>query len=142
MNAFLLNIFRNGHHCAVELLLVEAAPPIYVQGIVCSLKESFGFIERADKVNEVCARLSTIFCELNVFCFSETGILGLLHLLRGIFLFSCRYSFTTVSFKVILVIFCLEMTCSLLFMPAMYVDLDNPSQNTPSRVGSNVSRID
>jgi hypothetical protein len=45
---------RNGQHCAVELLLVEASPPAYVQGIVCSLKESFGFIERADKVNEVC----------------------------------------------------------------------------------------
>ncbi|XP_028402725.1 cold shock domain-containing protein E1-like [Dendronephthya gigantea] len=50
---FTLENKRNGHHCAVELLLVKAAPPVYVQGIVCSLKESFGFIERADKVNEI-----------------------------------------------------------------------------------------
>ncbi|CAB3989658.1 cold shock domain-containing E1-like [Paramuricea clavata] len=50
---FILENKRNGQHCAVELLLVEAAPPVYVQGIVCSLKESFGFIERADKVNEI-----------------------------------------------------------------------------------------
>ncbi len=51
---YFINTYRNGQHCAVELSLVEAAPPAYVQGIVCSLKESFGFIERADKVNEVC----------------------------------------------------------------------------------------
>lgn len=50
---FILENKRNGRHCAVELLLVEAAPPVYVHGIVCSLKESFGFIERADKVNEI-----------------------------------------------------------------------------------------
>ena len=54
MTKTILNTCRNGHHYAVELFLVEAAPPVYVQGIVCALKESFGFIERADKVNEVC----------------------------------------------------------------------------------------
>ena len=54
MTKTILNTCRNGHHYAVDLFLVEAAPPVYVQGIVCALKESFGFIERADKVNEVC----------------------------------------------------------------------------------------
>ena len=47
------SLYRNGSASAVELTLVEAAPPNIVQGIVCSLKESFGFIERADKVSEV-----------------------------------------------------------------------------------------
>ena len=61
-----LNACRNGHHYAVEVLLVEAAPPVYVQGIVCALKESFGFIERADKVNEVCAKF-----EIQIFRFSS-----------------------------------------------------------------------
>ncbi|XP_046857099.1 cold shock domain-containing protein E1-like isoform X1 [Xenia sp. Carnegie-2017] len=50
---YILENKRNGQCCAVELLLLEALPPVYVQGIVCSLKESFGFIDRADKVNEV-----------------------------------------------------------------------------------------
>ncbi|XP_046861395.1 uncharacterized protein LOC124454663 isoform X2 [Xenia sp. Carnegie-2017] len=50
---YILESKRNGQCCAVELLLLEALPPVYVQGIVCSLKESFGFIDRADKVNEV-----------------------------------------------------------------------------------------
>ena len=41
--------FRNGN---VRATSIELAEPRY-QGVVCSMKESFGFIERADVVKEV-----------------------------------------------------------------------------------------
>ena len=38
---------------ARKITLVERAPPKRFLGIVTAMKESFGFIERADKVKEV-----------------------------------------------------------------------------------------
>ena len=49
--------FRNGSHRATN---IELAEPRF-QGVVCSMKESFGFIERADVVKEV--RPIMIACE-------------------------------------------------------------------------------
>lgn len=98
---------------------------MYVHGIVCSLKESFGFIERADIVNEVCVLylcLCIVFQDLSGI-FAAVNLDLTVHLPHyfAIFLCYCRYSSTTVSFKVILVIFYLVMMYSLLFMNAMYV---------------------
>ena len=95
------------------MLLVEAAPPAYVQGIVCSLKESFGFIERADKVNEVCSILLPVLND------RITKLVTLLYL--NIPFFFYRYFFTIVSFREILMICYLVMMCSLLYTTAMYV---------------------
>lgn len=44
---------RNGNIQARKLELVNVPPPSKYQGVVCSLKDSFGFIERADAVKEI-----------------------------------------------------------------------------------------
>ncbi|XP_072173576.1 cold shock domain-containing protein E1-like [Diadema setosum] len=44
---------RNGHMQARQLRLLESAQVPRYQGVVCSMKESFGFIERADAVKEI-----------------------------------------------------------------------------------------
>ncbi|XP_030856208.1 cold shock domain-containing protein E1-like isoform X2 [Strongylocentrotus purpuratus] len=44
---------RNGNMQARNLRLLESAQVPRYQGVVCSMKESFGFIERADAVKEI-----------------------------------------------------------------------------------------
>lgn len=42
-----------GNLGACHIRLENPAHPIKYQGVVCSMKESFGFIERADVVKEI-----------------------------------------------------------------------------------------
>lgn len=44
---------RNGNIQARRIELVAPTPPPRCQGVVCSMKDSFGFIERADVVKEI-----------------------------------------------------------------------------------------
>lgn len=44
---------RNGNIQARKIELVAPTPPPRCQGVVCSMKDSFGFIERADVVKEI-----------------------------------------------------------------------------------------
>ena len=45
--------FRNGTVRAVEIRLINPKAPERCQGVLCSLKEGYGFIERADVVREI-----------------------------------------------------------------------------------------
>lgn len=45
-------VFR-GNLGATHVRLENPAHPVKYQGVVCSMKESFGFIERADVVKEI-----------------------------------------------------------------------------------------
>lgn len=44
---------RNGNVCARQIKLVQAAEPETIQGVVCAMKDSYGFIERGDVVKEI-----------------------------------------------------------------------------------------
>lgn len=44
---------RNGNIQARKVTLVEPKEPLRFQGVVCSMKDSFGFIERSDVVREI-----------------------------------------------------------------------------------------
>lgn len=44
---------RSGNLAARNVRLENPAHPVRYQGVVCSMKESFGFIERADVVKEI-----------------------------------------------------------------------------------------
>lgn len=46
------DLFR-GNLGAYHIRLENPAHPVKYQGVVCSMKESFGFIERADVVKEI-----------------------------------------------------------------------------------------
>lgn len=48
-----LNYFFRGNLGASHVRLENPAHPVKYQGVVCSMKESFGFIERADVVKEI-----------------------------------------------------------------------------------------
>jgi cold shock CspA family protein len=45
--------FRSGNLAARNARLENPAHPVRYQGVVCSMKDSFGFIERADVVKEI-----------------------------------------------------------------------------------------
>lgn len=45
--------FYRGLFRAMHVRLENPAHPVKYQGVVCSMKESFGFIERADVVKEI-----------------------------------------------------------------------------------------
>lgn len=49
---YLINFFR-GNLGACHVRLENPKHPVKYQGVVCSLKDSFGFIERADVVKEI-----------------------------------------------------------------------------------------
>ena len=51
-NVFLVTL-RNGNIRARKVKLVEAVELEKVQGVVCSMKDTFGFIERSDVVREI-----------------------------------------------------------------------------------------
>lgn len=46
-------MFFRGNLGACHVRLENPAHPVQYQGVVCSMKESFGFIERADVVKEI-----------------------------------------------------------------------------------------
>lgn len=46
-------MFSRGNLGACHIRLENPAHPVKYQGVVCSMKESFGFIERADVVKEI-----------------------------------------------------------------------------------------
>ena len=48
-----MKICSSGNLGARYIRLENAAHPVRYQGVVCSLKESFGFIERGDVVREI-----------------------------------------------------------------------------------------
>lgn len=56
--------FRNGNLHARKLELVEPKLTKY-QGVVCSMKDSFGFIERADVVKEIFFHYSEYMGNIN-----------------------------------------------------------------------------
>ena len=61
-----LSIFRNGNLHARKVEPVEA--PLKLQkfeGVVCSMKDSFGFIERADAVKEIFFHYSEYMGNIN-----------------------------------------------------------------------------
>lgn len=45
--------FHRGNLGACHIRLENPAQPVKYRGVVCSMKESFGFIERADVVKEI-----------------------------------------------------------------------------------------
>ena len=45
--------FRNGNLRARKITLVKPKEPKFYQGVVCSMKNQFGFIERSDVVKEI-----------------------------------------------------------------------------------------
>lgn len=46
-------LYFRGNLGACHVRLENPAHPVKYQGVVCSMKESFGFIERADVVKEI-----------------------------------------------------------------------------------------
>lgn len=46
-------LFYSGNLGACHVRLENPAHPVRYRGVVCSMKESFGFIERADVVKEI-----------------------------------------------------------------------------------------
>jgi len=48
-----LCLCSSGNLGACHIRLENPAHPVKYQGVVCSMKESFGFIERADVVKEI-----------------------------------------------------------------------------------------
>lgn len=50
---FEVQYFFRGNLGACHVRLENTAHPVKYQGVVCSMKESFGFIERADIVKEI-----------------------------------------------------------------------------------------
>lgn len=62
-------LFRTGVMRARKITLVERAPPKRFTGIVTAMKESFGFIERADLVKEV----GTLFILCNCVIYSKSS---------------------------------------------------------------------
>ena len=51
--AFFVGDCRNGNVRAIQVKLVTAREPERCQGVVCSMKDGYGFIERADVVKEI-----------------------------------------------------------------------------------------
>lgn len=49
---FLIKIYR-GNLGACHIRLENPAHPVKYRGVVCSMKDTFGFIERADVVKEI-----------------------------------------------------------------------------------------
>lgn len=49
----LFSTYFSGNLGACHVRLENPAHPVKYQGVVCSMKESFGFIERADVVKEI-----------------------------------------------------------------------------------------
>lgn len=45
--------FRRGNLGACHIRLENPAHPVKYRGVVCSMKDTFGFIERADVVKEI-----------------------------------------------------------------------------------------
>lgn len=56
---------RNGNIQARKIELVAPTPPPRLQGVVCSMKDSFGFIERADVVKEIFFHYSEFNDDIN-----------------------------------------------------------------------------
>jgi cold shock CspA family protein len=53
INSFCSFRSRNGNVRARNVKLLQPFKPERYQGVVCSMKDSFGFIERADVVKEI-----------------------------------------------------------------------------------------
>jgi hypothetical protein len=85
--AFLSLVVRTGAVRAVQIILLRHCEEKKAQGIVASLKDSFGFIERADEASEV-NNLKHAFCV----SFLVTCLLALCC--------ACRSSFITVKWMV------------------------------------------
>lgn len=46
-------LYRNGNVRAIQMSLVQSVHTERYEGVICSLKDGYGFIERADMVKEI-----------------------------------------------------------------------------------------
>ena len=57
--------YRNGNVCARNVSLVQPTQSERHDGVVCSLKDGYGFIERADVVKEIFFHYSEYVGDVN-----------------------------------------------------------------------------
>lgn len=59
-------LFYRGNLSATHVRLENAAHPVKYQGVVCSLKDGYGAIERADVVKEIFFHEQDVNCGLDL----------------------------------------------------------------------------
>lgn len=64
---FLLATDKNTGNLRARSIRLEKPLPARYQGVICALKETFGFIERADVVKEVSLNMTFFFFFLSCF---------------------------------------------------------------------------